>query len=150
MIDIYTQKKESPDWILKNDLYFNLYTGNEEMTEQDKKLIRQADDAILTPDNHIETKYGLGTIRNLSSGCKTLLNIVKHPDKVICVEECGPNVLKMIFQMDNIKIYMSRPSFVEITDSAVLRFNDEEVVTGSTGYQAWWAREYERRELDDL
>ena len=150
MIDIYTQKKESPDWILKNDLYFNLYTGNEEMTEQDKKLIRQADDAILTPDNHIETKYGLGTIRNLYSGCKTLLNIVKHPDKVICVEECGPNVLKMIFQMDNIKIYMSRPSFVEITDSAVLRFNDEEVVTGSTGYQAWWAREYERRELDDL
>ena len=42
VIDIYTQKKESPDWILKNDLYFNLYTGNEEMTEQDKKLIRQA------------------------------------------------------------------------------------------------------------
>lgn len=150
MIDIYTQKKESPDWILKNDLYFNLYTGNEEMTEQDKKLIRQADDAILTPDNHIETKYGLGTIRNLSSGCKTLLNIVKHPDKVVCVEECGPNVLKMIFQMDSIKIYMSRPSFVEIPDSAVLRFNDEEVVTGSTGYQAWWAKEYERRELDDL
>ena len=150
MIDIYTKKKESPDWILKNDLYFNLYTGNEEMTEQDKKLIRQADDAILTPDNHIETKYGLGTIRNLSSGCKTLLNIVKHPDKVVCVEECGPNVLKMIFQMDNIKIYMSRPSFVEIPDSAVLRFNDEEVVTGNTGYQAWWAREYERREQDDL
>lgn len=41
----------------------------------------------MTPDKHIETKYGLGTIRNLSSGCKTLLNIAKHPDKVVCVEE---------------------------------------------------------------
>ena len=87
MIDIYTEKKESSNWILKNDLYFNLNTSNEEMTEQDKNLIFQADDAILTPDKHIETKYGLGTIRNLSSGCKTLLNIVKHPEKVVCVED---------------------------------------------------------------
>ncbi len=138
MIDIYTEKKESSSWILKNDLYFNLNTSNEEMTEKDRKLIQQADDAVLTPDKHIETKYGLGTIRNLSSGCKTLLNIVKHPDKVVCVEECGPNVLKLIFQMDNIKIYMSRPSFVEIPAKAELRFNDRDVVTGSAGYQNWW------------
>ena len=41
-------------------------------------------------------KYGLGTIRNLSSGCKTFLNIVKHPDNVVNVEECGPNVLRII------------------------------------------------------
>lgn len=72
MIYIYTEKKESPDWILKNDLFFNLNTSNEEMTEKEKRLIYQADDAILTSDKHIETKYGLGTIRNLSSGCKTL------------------------------------------------------------------------------
>ncbi len=150
MIDIYTEKKESSSWILKNDLYFNLNTSNEEMTEKDRKLIQQADDAVLTPDKHIETKYGLGTIRNLSSGCKTLLNIVKHPDKVVCVEECGPNVLKLIFQMDNIKIYMSRPSFVEIPAKAELRFNDRDVVTGSAGYQNWWAREYERREQNGL
>ena len=150
MIDIYTEKKESPSWILKNDLYFNLHTRNEEMTEEDRKLIHQADDAVLTPDKHIETNYGLGTIRNLSSGCKTLLNIVKHPDKVVCVEECGPNVLKLIFQMDNIKIYMSRPSFVEIPAKAELRFNDRDVVTGSAGYQNWWAREYERREQNGL
>ena len=150
MIDIYTEKKESSSWILKNDLYFNLNTSNEEMTEKDRKLIQQADDAVLTPDKHIETKYGLGTIRNLSSGCKTLLNIVKHPDKVVCVEECGPNVLKLIFQMDNIRIYMSRPSFVEIPAKAELRFNDRDVVTGSAGYQNWWAREYERREQNGL
>ena len=41
------------------------------------------DEAKLTPDKHIETKYGLGTIRNLSSGCKTLLNLVKHPDDIV-------------------------------------------------------------------
>lgn len=150
MIEIYTEKKNSKDWIIQNDLYFNLNTGNEEMTEKDINIIRKADNAILTPDKHIQTKYGLGTIRNLSSGCKTLLNIIKHPDKVVCVEECGPNILKMIFKMDNIKIYMSRPSFMDVPDDAKIRFNGNDIVTGSAGYNAWWSREYERREKDDL
>ena len=150
MIEIYTEKKNSKDWIIQNDLYFNLNTGNEEMTEKDINIIRKADNAILTLDKHIQTKYGLGTIRNLSSGCKTLLNIIKHPDKVVCVEECGPNILKMIFKMDNIKIYMSRPSFVDVPDDAKIRFNGNDIVTGSAGYNAWWSREYERREKDDL
>lgn len=150
MIDIYTEKRNSQDWIIQNDLYFNLNTGNEEMTENEINLILQVDGAKLTPDKRIETKYGLGTIRNLSSGCKTLLNIVKHPEKVVCVEECGPNVLKMIFAMDGIKIYMSRPTLTEIPDDAKIRFNDSDIVTGSRGYQAWWSREYERREADDL
>ena len=150
MIDIYTEKKNSKDWIIQNDLYFNLNTSNEDMTERDINLIKQADNAVLTPDRHIQTRYGLGTIRNLSSGCKTLLNIIKHPDKVVCVEECGPNVLKIIFEMDNIKIYMSRPSFVDVSDNTKIRFNNDEIVTGSVGYSAWWNKEYERREKDDL
>lgn len=150
MIDIYTEKKDSKDWIIKNDLFFNLNTSNEEMSDNEVALIKQVDDAKLTPDKHIETKYGLGTIRNLSSGCKTLLNIVKHPEKVVCVEECGPNVLKVIFTMDKIKIYMSRPTLAEIPDDVIIRFNDTDVVTGSDGYNAWWSKEYERREANDL
>ena len=150
MIDIYTEKRDSKDWILQNDLYFNLNTSNEEMSQKEIDLIQQVDNAKLTPDKHIETKYGLGTIRNLSSGCKTLLNIVKHPDKVVCVEECGPNVLKIIFAMNNIRIYMSRPTLTEIPDDAEIRFNDSEVVTGSRGYNVWWRKEYERREAHDL
>ena len=130
MIDIYTERKDSKDWILQNDLYFNLNTGNEEMSQNEVDLIQQVDEAKLTPDKHIETKYGLGTIRNLSSGCKTLLNIVKHPDKVVNVEECGPNVLRIIFAMDNIKIYMSRPMLFDITDDAKIRFNNSDIVTG--------------------
>ena len=150
MIDIYTEKRDSKDWILQNDLYFNLNTSNEEMPQKEIDLIQQVDNAKLTPDKHIETKYGLATIRNLSSDCKTLLNIVKHPDKVVCVEECGPNVLKIIFAMNNIRIYMSRPTLTEIPDDAEIRFNDSEVVTGSRGYNVWWSKEYERREAHDL
>ena len=76
MIYIYTEKKDSNDWILQNDLYFNLNTSNEEMSQYEINLIQKVDEAKLTPDKHIETKYGLGTIRNLSSGCKTLQYLV--------------------------------------------------------------------------
>ena len=150
MIDIYTNKINSNDWILQNDLYFNLNTGNEEMSLKEIDLIWQIVEAKLTPDKHIETKYGLGTIRNLSSGCKTLINIVKHPDKVVNVEECGPNVLRIIFAMENIKIYMSRPTLFDIPDNAKIRFNNSDIVIGGRGYNAWWSKEYERREADDL
>jgi hypothetical protein len=150
MIDIYTELKDSKEWILKNDLYFNLNTGNEKMSQYEINLIQNVDNAKLTSDKHIETKYGLGTIRNLSSGCKTLLNIVKHPEKVVCVDECGPNVLKIIFAMDNIKIYMSRPTLADISDDTKFRFNDTDIVTGSKGYNAWWGKEYERRAANDL
>ena len=95
MIDIYIEKRDSKDGTLRNDLYFNLYTSNEVMSQNEIDLIQRVDEAKLTPDKRIETKYGLGTIRNLSSSCKTLLNIVKYPDKVVCVDECGPNVLKI-------------------------------------------------------
>ena len=132
MIDIYTEKIDSKDWIIKNDLFFNLNTSNEEISDNEVALIKQVDDAKLTADKHIETKYGLGTIRNLSSGCKTLLNIVKHPDKVVNVEECGPNVLKIIFTMNNIKIYMSRPSLFDIPDDVQIRFNDSDIAVSYT------------------
>jgi hypothetical protein len=49
------------------------------------------------------------------------------------MEECGPNVLKMIFQMDNIKIYMSRPSFVEIPAETEICFNDSDRKYGISG-----------------
>ena len=140
MIEIYTKKQDAPDWILLNDMYFNVYTGNEEISEYEAKL---------TTDKHIETRYGIGTIRNLSTSCKTLLNIVKHPEKVVSVEECGPDVLKIIFSLDNIKIYMSRPSLVEISDTTQMRFDDGEVVTGGSGYGWWWTKEYARRGADD-
>ena len=53
MIEIYTKKQDSPDWILLNDMYFNVYTGNEEISEYEAKLIQQVDKAKLTVRRHI-------------------------------------------------------------------------------------------------
>lgn len=150
MIYLYTQKQMSENWILKNDLYFNLYTSNQTLTETDKKAIAIIDGAKVTQDNHIETKYGVGTLRNLSTGCKTYLNVLKNPEKVVSAEECGGNVLTLLFKLDNIHIYMNRPERFDIADDTQISFNDGEVATGRNGYEQWWSREYERRAENDL
>lgn len=150
LIYLYTEQPEGNNWILKNDLYFNLYTSNQPLTEDDKKVIAVVDEANVTEDNHIETKYGLGTIRNLSSGCKTYLNIMKNPDKIVSAEECGRNVLELLFAMDGIHIYMNRPERFQIGKDVNICFNDTDVVTGKDGYEQWWSKEYERRAENDL
>ena len=43
----------------------------------------------------------------------------------------------LIFTMDNIKIYMSRPTLFDIPDDAKIRFNDSDIVIGGRGYNAW-------------
>lgn len=150
MIYLYTEKSDTENWILKNDLYFNLYTGNQLFTEMDKQAIYQIDKAILTKDNHIETKYGVGTIRNLSTGCKTYLNVLKNPEKTVSANECGGNVLTMLFKLDGIRLYMDCPERFEIDENIQIMFNDTDIVVGKRGYELWWTKEYERREKDDL
>lgn len=155
MIYVYTKNHANykmliENGIMKNDWYFNLYTSNEDFTEADRNLIWQVDNAKLTTDKKIETKYGIGTVRNLSSGCKTLLNIVKNPHSVVNADECGKNVLDILFTMDNIRLYMSRPERISIADDIQICFNETDIVTGQRGYEHWWSEEYERRASDDL
>lgn len=69
---------------------------------------------------------------------------------MVCVEECGPNVLAIIFSMDNIKIYMSRTSFADIPDDAEIRFNKTDIVIGGKRYNTWRSEEYKWIEVDDL
>ena len=150
MIYIYTVKRDSEDWILRNDWYFNLYTCNQKFTEAEKSIVRKLDGAIVSDDMRIETKYGLGTVRNLSSGCKTCLNIIKNPGKTVSVEECGANVLDFVFQLDEIHIYMSRPERFHIREEVEICFNEKDIVFGRRGYENWWSEEYARRAESDL
>lgn len=150
MIYLYTEKNSDKDYIMSNDQYFNLHTGNLPMGQREKEAIWEIDHAKLTADNHIETKYGVGILRNLSSGCKSYLNVILNPDKVVSAMECGANVLDKLFLLDDIKLFMSHPERFFIPDDVQICFNDNEIVTGRQGYERWWSAEYERRNEDDL
>lgn len=150
MIYLYTEKKAEEDYIIYNDRYFNLYTSNFKMGEREKEAIWEIDQAKLTDDNHIETKYGIGVLRNLSSGCKSYLNVLLNPDKVVSVMECGANVLCKLFELDNIHLFMSYPERFAISDEVQICFNGKDIVSGRHGYEKWWTEEYERRNADEI
>ena len=150
MIKIYTNKKNSENYVIFNDSFFNLNTSNETMSDKEAAIIYQIDNAKLLSEKRIETKFGIGNIRNLSTGCKTVLNIVKHPDMIVCVDGCGTNVLDYIFQMEDANILMTSPGLVDIDPDTEIMFNDNEIVIGKSGVGRWWEQEYKRREANDL
>ena len=90
----------------------------------------------------IETEYGLGTIRDLSSGCKTVLNALKNKDKIVCADECGGNALEVLFCIDGVHIAMKKPERFIIPDNLIIIFNDKDRVVGSKGYEEWWWKKY--------
>lgn len=50
MIYLYTKKRDGEDWILQNDWYFNLYTGNQPFTEEEKMVVERIDGAKVSDD----------------------------------------------------------------------------------------------------
>lgn len=46
---------------------------------------------------------------NLSTGAKTLLNVINHPDECFDLCECGRNVLEILPQITNGKVYWELP-----------------------------------------
>lgn len=135
---------------MQNDWFFNMHTGNCEFTEEDREIIWRVGYARLSGDKRIETKYGTGTVRNLSSSCKTVLNVRKNPGKVVNADECGKNALDLLFAMDGISLYMTHPERICMGDGVEICFNGSDVVAGRSGYEQWWSEEYRRRNQDDL
>ena len=148
MIRIYTVKKD--DYVISNNNFFFFNTVNKQFSKEDLFAMEKIDHAILTKDYHIQTPFGVGMLIDLSTGCKTYLNVTSYPDKIFCVDECGPNVLEMLFQLDDVRIYSSYMSSFPIDDNKEILFNDNDLVAGRWGYLEWWEKEYDRRDNDDL
>ena len=58
----------------------------------------------------------------LSSGCKTVLNIVYFPNKVFSIKECGDNAIELLYQLNQGAVY---------SDYAVIPFDMEQVMVSS-------------------
>ena len=76
-----------------------------------------------------------GTIfhkNSLSTGCKTILNILSHPDVCFNLIECGNNALQMLCKLDNGTVYWEYPFIVGYADRDV-----EIVLNNSKKFSNW-------------
>ena len=110
MVKIYTDKTKLPETLIdniieRNDDFFNAWSIIKSLDKEDMDIIGLIDNATVIDEksSSIQTKFGVTNYRSLSSGCKTVLNllyIIKNNLTVaVDVTECGQNALEVIFEI---------------------------------------------------
>ena len=126
MIRIYTDKKLCPQPLITlNDKYFNTHVNSAYLDENCKKMMIDIDSAEILDETEwrIKTRFGMGDIRNLSTGLKTLINTYnlrkQRNTGTIDVREVGENLipqLLMIISASKICLYTNHYNFVGLVD----------------------------------
>lgn len=94
---------ENMEYINGNDVFFNLHTDLKNTAEVQallKKIdgVKYKDEKNVTVYTAANEGSTLGKSK-LSTGIKTILNIMHHPDKCFSTIECGKNVLLEILKL---------------------------------------------------
>jgi hypothetical protein len=109
MITIFKNKKDIPQdmtYVEWNDVYFNQNTASM-LDEKAAHIIACIDGAKLLGKYRILSKFNDITldVDKLSTGCKTILNVMYNPNKVFCMKECGNNALDFLYGLPSGNVY---------------------------------------------
>ena len=122
MITIFKNKKDIPDdmhYVELKDVYFNQNTVSV-LDDRAGAIVEKIDASRLIGKYKIESKFNGVTldIDCLSTGCKTVLNVLYFPEKVFCLKECGDNALEVLYSLEAGTVY---------SDYAIIPFDMDKV-----------------------
>lgn len=114
MITIYKNKADIPEeleLVILNDVYFNKNTV-EMLDDCANDIMLKIDSAAMVGKYRFESKFHkvVLDIDRLSTGCKTVLNVMYNPDKVFCIKECGENALDILYRLEAGQVYSDFPT----------------------------------------
>ncbi len=124
-----------------NDVYFNKHTAVM-LDDRAKDIIKKIDHSDLISEYSITSRFD-GTTLNidkLSTGCKTVLNVMYNPDKIFDIRECGDNALDVLYALDEGKIYCDYPLISFEMDRVIVSDRDKPV-TSYDELKEWWMDE---------
>lgn len=143
MLNIYKNQDDIPkDYKLVkiNDIYFNKHTVHL-LDEKAGEIIRKIDGAKRKGKYQIYSAFNQEVINidKLSSGCKTVLNIMYNPKCVFSLKECGDNALDMIYTNNIGNAYCEYPviSF-EMTTVLVHDHDGTRKIDSYEDLKGWW------------
>lgn len=146
MLTIYKDKKDIPqnmEYVELNDLFFNKNTVMK-LDERAGKIIEQIDGAKLVSRFKIASKFNGVTldIDCLSTGCKTVLNVLYFPDKVFCLKECGDNALELLYALESGFVYSDYALIpFEMHSVEIVSSSEKKVVNDYEKLKEWWSDE---------
>lgn len=157
MITVYNSIDSIPNsikLIRDNDVYFD---AKSKLLNTDlvKKILKKIEDAeYVSEDVFIGRNRKIGGLykENLSTGIKTLINIINHEDVCFDVIECGDNVLELIptlsCKVNGVILWKHCMYPFENNYKCEIQFNGKkinrafdfttEVVNGEDGNEEWW------------
>ena len=146
MLRIYKNKKEIPhdmEYIELNDIFFNKNTVLK-LDDRADKIVEKVDGAKLLNKYKFESKFNGVTldVDCLSTGCKTILNVVYFPDKVFCIKECGENALEILYNLQEGFVYSDYAMIpFELKAVEVISNAGKKVINDYEELKEWWNNE---------
>ena len=109
VITIFKNKRDIPgdmDYVELNDLFFNQNTVSK-LDDRANAIVEKIDASKLIGKYKMESKFNGVTldIDCLSTGCKTVLNVMYFPNMVFCMKECGDNALEVLYGLETGAVY---------------------------------------------
>ena len=125
MITIFKDKKDIPgdmEYVELNDLFFNQNTVSF-IDKQAEKIIEMIDGSKLISKYKIYSRFDeiALDIDRLSTGCKTVLNVLYYPNKVFCLKECGNNALEILYHFENGHVFSEYALIPFIMDTVAVQ-----------------------------
>lgn len=155
MITIYKNKGDIPndiEYVELNDIFFNQITVIK-LDDRAKEIIEKVDGSKLVSKFKIESKFNGVTldIDCLSTGCKTILNVLYFPDKVFCMKECGDNALEVIYNLENGQVY-SNYAMIPFDMHTVKVYSDldSRIIDDYEELKEWWEDEMRTQSNETL
>lgn len=146
MITIFKNKQDIPEdmeYVELNDLFFNQNTVSF-IDKQAEKIIEMIDDAKLISKYKIYSKFDeiALDIDRLSTGCKTILNVLYFPDKVFCLKECGKNALEILYHFKIGYVFSEYAMIPFSIDSVAVQSKSvKKVISDYEELKEWWNSE---------
>ena len=146
MITIFKDKNDIPsdkEYVELNDVFFNQKTVSR-IDDKASAIIEKIDASKLIGKYKMESKFNGVTldIDCLSTGCKTVLNVLYFPDKVFCLKECGENALEVLYKLKAGAVYSDYAVIpldmneVNVSDERGMR-----VISDYEELKEWWNNE---------
>ena len=148
MLQIYTDYPQT-DCIISNDFEFDTKTLKKMLSdgaEKYKSIISEIENVEFITDDKLISKINNEpiSITKLSTGCKTILNILYNPDKIVFAIECGHNYSHFIYRLKDGKIYAPHFMFPvnrrEFSDTEFVLHSKNEIITisGIDDLERWY------------
>lgn len=146
MITIFKNKKDIPldkDYIELNDIFFNQNTAAK-LDQRAAKYIEAIDNSEFLSKYKIKSRFDDITLNidQLSTGCKTVLNVLYFSDKVFCLKECGNNALEILYGFEHGFVYSEYAMIpFELDHVRVQTLKESKVLDDYEKLKEWWENE---------